>query len=221
MVSTRKTRQNKQTSSSSLDLIKNYNSEESDSDYKYISEESDDSDDSDYSDDSDSDIDDSFLFTRNELLLFDKALNSEEHWTDSDFYNYLYNKYIKHIFYFSKDQQSSPREWSDYMITVVNRCGQEDYDNLCTVQDIDSFVGKCFFRNQTRTLSKRVWFDGTDYQTGTRCAEMMLEMTRFFVMTENEMNKESNLELFYQKDYSLLSSILNKLENILVDFESD
>jgi hypothetical protein len=214
MVYTRKiTRKNMQTTSSSLDFIKEYTSEEEmdDSDYKYNSD-----DDQDYSDSSSEDSgDDDNLFTRNEKTLFERALNSgDDHWTDSDFYNYLFNKYIKHIFYFSKDQEYSPREWSDYMITMVNKCGKEDYKNLCRVQDIDSYVGTCFFRNQTRTLSKCLWLDGTDYCTGTRCAEMMLEMTRFFVMVENEMAN-------YQKDYSLLSSILNKLENILVDFESD
>jgi len=161
---------------------------------------------------------DQFL-SRNEMLLFDDALEQTSnrrnsvHWTETKMYNYMYNKFIKHIFTFGEKQHYTPGEWSDYFAEMVRTCHQEDYKHLCSVKEQSKRVGICSFRNEPRTLSKVVFLNGYDYYTGPRCAEMLTSMTKWFVMVENEITK-------YQKDYSLMNRLLNKLENILVDFET-
>jgi len=150
--------------------------------------------------------------TEYEEKLYKNSLKREKfdmEWYKSDFYKYIYKKFIKDILKFSDVQLYTPLEWDQYIIDIVVGTGEEDELYIYSEYDMEPYTGVCTVRSKIRRISKQVFLNGTDeYYTGYRCAKILQEMVNFHVMVRRRYGDES----------FGVGEILNILDNIMQEY---
>ena len=112
------------------------------------------------------------------------------------------------------------KDWLEYIENSISTVAQEDLYDLCTVQEVDKHVSKCDLCKQTKTITRKVYVNGTyELFCGKNCATRLNGVYNFYMkMKEFIQIAKLDFEKMSSKEFNdMLNLTLGNINEYLED----